>query len=248
MSTTIGYDVTDMTPHAEMSRAETSRSESPDADDVSVPGRSRGRPPLPKERIVTAALTIIDDEGAEALSLRVLAEQLGSSTATLYRHFANRAELIDHIVDHLFSGVPVQPEALRSLGWEDACRAMATWMFETLRTHPNVAPLLLTRATTGPNAMALRELCLQVLLDAGFSPALAIRCYATIARFVLGFAIQLNGEAAGDAALAAASRDVGQDTFPATASVAPFGPVPLDEEFEFGLDLLLSGLAQSRSR
>jgi AcrR family transcriptional regulator len=219
-----------------------------DGDEVSVPGRSRGRPPVPKERIVEAALKIVDDDGAEALSLRVLAQRLDSSTATLYRHFANRAELIDQVVDHIFNAVPVQPDELQRLGWEDACRAMATWTFENLRRHPNVAPLLLTRAATGPNAMALRELALQVLLDAGFPPPVAIRCYATLARFVLGFAIQLNGEEAGDAALAAASRDLGTDSFPATATVAAFVPVPLDDEFNFGLDLLLTGLAQSRSR
>jgi len=218
-----------------------------DGDEVAVPGRSRGRPPVPKERIVAAALKIVDDEGAEALSLRALAQRLDSSTATLYRHFANRAELIDQVVDQLFSAVPARPDELRDLAWEDACRAMATWMFENLRRHPNVAPLLLTRAATGPNAMALREVALQVLLDAGFSPPVAIRCYATLARFVLGFAVQLNGEEAGDAALAAASRDLGTDTFPATVAVAAFVPVPLEDEFNFGLDLLLTGLARSRS-
>lgn len=247
MSTTNGYDVTDMTRRRTHAAPVVDVTSSPDSDMVSVPGRRRGRPPIPKERILTAALEIVEDEGAESLSLRVLAQRLDSSTATLYRHFANRAELIDQVVDHVFSGVPLQPDELRGVGWEDACRAMATWMFENLRRHPNVAPLLLTRATTGPHAMELREHALQVLLDAGFSPPVAIRCYATIARFVLGFAIQLNGEEA-DAALAAASRDLEGADFPATAEVAAFVPVPLDEEFNFGLDLLLTGLAQWRSR
>lgn len=218
-----------------------------DGDAVPAPGRSRGRPPLPKERIVAAALKIVDDEGADALSLRVLAQRLDSSTATLYRHFANRAELVSHIIDHTFGAVPVQADELRSLGWEDACRAMATWMFETLRRHPNVAPLLLTQAPTGPNAMALRELALQVLLDAGFSAPVAIRCYATLSRFVLGFAIQLDDDEA-DAELAAAYRQSAEDGCPATAAVAAFAPVPLDDEFSFGLDLLVAGLAQQRSR
>lgn len=216
--------------------------------EAGVPSRSRGRPPVPKERILAAALRIIDDEGAEALSLRLLAQRLDSSTSTLYRHFANRAELIDHVIDHTFDGVPVQADELRSLGWEDACRAMATWMFENLRSHPNVAPLLLTQAPTGPNARKLRELALQILLDAGFPPPVAIRCYATLARFVLGFAIQLNSEAGDDGAFAAAYSSSRQDGLPATAAVAAFAPVPLDEEFDFGLDLLLTGLARHRSQ
>jgi AcrR family transcriptional regulator len=202
---------------------------------------------VPKERIVAAALEIVDEEGAEALSLRALAQRLDSSTATLYRHFANRAELVDHVIDHTFGRAPVEADALRSLGWEDACRAMATWMFENLRSHPNVAPLLLTQVPAGPNALALRELALQVLLDAGFSPSVAIRCYVTLARFVLGFAIQLNGEEGGDGAVAAyGSPD--QEGFPASAAVASLVPVPLDDEFGFGLDLLLTGLAALRER
>ena len=213
-------------------------------DEVSVPARSRGRPPVPKKRIVATALKIVDEEGAEALSLRVLAQRLDSSTATLYRHFANRAELINHVIDLTVGSVPVQADELRSLGWEDACRGIATSVFENLRRHPNVAPLLLSQAPTGPNAMALREIALQVLLDAGFSPHVAIRCYATLARFVLGFAIQLNGQDVADAALAEAYGHTSQDAFPATTAVAPFVPVPLHDEFSFGLDLLITGLAQ----
>lgn len=219
----------------------------PDGDaDVTRPGRSRGRPPVPKERIVATALKIVDEEGAEALSLRVLAQRLDSSTATLYRHFSNRAELINHVIDHTFGAVSAQADGLRSLGWEEACRAMAMWMFESLRSHPNVAPLLLAQVPTGPNAMALREVTLQVLLDAGFSPPVAIRCYATLARFVLGFSIQLNGEDTEDAALAQAYWNSGDDSRPASAAVAAYFPVPLDDEFSFGLDLLVTGLARLR--
>lgn len=244
----IGYDVTDMNERSD-SVTTAEPTSGPDGDvDVSASGRSRGRPPVPKERILATALKIVDEEGAEVLSLRVLAQRLDSSTATLYRHFSNRAELISHLIDHTLGGIPVQADELRSLGWEDACRAMATWMFENLRSHPNIAPLLLAQAPTGPNAMALREVALQVLLDAGFSPRVAIRCYATLARFVLGFAIQLNGEETEDVALAEAYRNSGEDNLPATGAVAAFAPVPLEDEFSFGLDLLLAGLAQLRSR
>ena len=208
-------------------------------------GRSRGRPPVPKERIVAAALAIVDEQGAEALSLRALAQRLDSSTATLYRHFAGRAELIHHVIDHALGEAPVDANALEGIGWEAACRAMATWMFETLRRHPNVAPLLVDQAPAGPNAMAMRELALQVLLDAGFTPDVALRSYATLARFVLGFAIQLTSEETEGGTLAAATQ-AGDEAFPATAAVASMSPVPLDEEFRFGLDLLLSGLASLR--
>jgi TetR/AcrR family transcriptional regulator, tetracycline repressor protein len=214
-------------------------------DDGAAPGRARGRPPVPTERIVEAALQIVDDEGAGALSLRALAQRLGSSTATLYRHFDNRDELLNHVVDHTFSGAPTQAGELQGREWEDACRAMATSMFESLRKHPNVTALLLARAPTGPNAVALRELALQMLLNAGFSPSVAVRSYATLARFVLGFALQLTGEQADDVTTAGASRGSAEHGLPGTATVAEVAP--LDEQFAFGLDLLLTGIAHRRS-
>jgi len=232
MSRDIDYAVTDMSDPTRLATA---------------PSRSRGRPPVPKGRIVAAALEIVDEQGAEALSLRTLAQRLDSSTATLYRHFDNRADLIHHVIDHTLGAAPIDADALRELSWEDACQAMATWMFATLRRHPNVAPLLLDQVPAGPNAMASRELALQVFLDAGFSPDIAIRSYATLARFVLGFAIQLNGEDGGDRALVAAYQGADPESFPATAAVASLSPVPLDDEFRFGLELLLSGLSSLRS-
>ncbi|MFK0108449.1 helix-turn-helix domain-containing protein [Streptomyces sp. NPDC091217] len=53
--------------------------------------RPAGRPPVPPDRIIAMALRIVDEEGTEALSMRALAERLGSGTATLYRHFGKRA-------------------------------------------------------------------------------------------------------------------------------------------------------------
>ena len=61
--------------------------------------RSRGRPAMPPGRIVAAALELVDAQGADALSMRTLAQRLNPGTATLYRHFANRSELIAHVVD-----------------------------------------------------------------------------------------------------------------------------------------------------
>lgn len=209
--------------------------------------RSPGRPPVPRERIVAAALRIVDEEGADALSLRVLAQRLDSSTSTLYRHFANRADLVNEVVDGLFSDLPNEWNQERPLGWEDACRLMATWMFDTLRKHPNVAPLLVSQTPVGPNAMARRENALAMLLDAGFPPETAARCYATLARYVLGFAMQL-ASSVDEARLAAAYRASDGKAAPATAATAEFLPVPIEEEFRFGLELIIAGLATHRRR
>jgi AcrR family transcriptional regulator len=192
----------------------------------------------------------VDEEGADALSMRSLAEALSSGTATLYRHFANRAELIAQVVDRVFGEAEFDAGQLGTMGWQQACQTVARSMFDALARHQNVAPLLVQQVATGPNAMVIREGCIAVLLDNGFEPRLAARSYATLARYVLGFAIQVAGqageEAGDDTQPAARLRSTDPNRFPATAAVADSLPVPLEEEFVFGLELLLSGLSQRR--
>jgi TetR/AcrR family transcriptional regulator, tetracycline repressor protein len=192
--------------------------------------------------MVAMALRIVDEDGAAELSMRTLAQRLDSGTATLYRHFGNRAGLVAHVVDHVFGEVEFEVDELAAMGWRQACRTAAQGMFDALSRHPNVAPLLVERVPVGPNAMALRERCLAVLLGDGFPAPLAAQSYATVARYVLGFAIQLNG--AGDDP---DFQDVDPATHSATAAVAEWLPVSLQDEFAFGLGLLVSGLDELRA-
>ncbi|MEH0449191.1 MULTISPECIES: TetR/AcrR family transcriptional regulator [unclassified Streptomyces] len=204
---------------------------------------------MPLERIVATALKIVDEEGSDALSMRTLAQRLGSGTATLYRHFDNRAVLIAHVVDRMFAGVEPNSAELRSMGWQQALGAVAHAMFDALARHRNAARLMVEQIPLGPNAMALRERCIAVLLDSGFPPRVAAHAYATLARYVLGFAMQAGGHGGAgsdDAALSADFRSVDPELFPATVAVAGSMPVPIEDEFSFGLELLLSGLARLR--
>ena len=178
--------------------------------------------------------------------MRSLAQRLESGTATLYRHFGNRATLITHVIDRVFGEVDVDFRALAELRWDQACQALARAMFAALGQHPKIAPLLIEQTPTGPNAMVFRERCLAVLLDGGLPPSVAARVYATLSRYVLGFAIQLAGTG-NDAEQARASahfHDLPSAEFPATLAVADSLPVPLEDEFAFGLDLIVAGLRQ----
>jgi TetR/AcrR family transcriptional regulator, tetracycline repressor protein len=215
------------------------------------PRRSPGRPPVPLDRIVGAALELVEQGGAGALSMRSLAQRLDSGTATLYRRFASRAALIAHVVDHVFGEVPLEPEALTGMSWQEACRTLARGMFDALSRHRGLAPLLLEQVPIGPNVMAQRERWLAVLLEGGFPPELAARTFATLVRHVLGFAIQLDphrGAHQDDPQLAAAFHGTDPSRFPATQAVADSLPVPLEVEFAFGLELLVEGLGALRER
>ncbi|BBZ46505.1 putative transcriptional regulator, TetR family protein [Mycobacterium parmense] len=210
--------------------------------------RSRGRPALPLDRILAAALELVDEQGADALSMRSLAHRLGSGTATLYRHFGNRSELVALMVDRMLGEVDVDVDAFAGLPWQQACTSFAQHMFGALARHASGASLLIGHVPMGPNALAHRERMLSVLLDNGFPPVVAAHAYATLARYVLGFAIQLAGSptAEQDAELVAAFHALDRSRFPATVAVADDLPVPLEEEFAYGLQLIVAGLERLR--
>ena len=213
--------------------------------DTPSSSRSRGRPALPLDRILAAALELIDEHGADALSMRSLAQHLGSGTATLYRHFGSRSELVALVVDRMIGEIDMRITA--ALPWQQVCISFAQSTFDGLTKHANVASLLIGHIPVGPNALAQRELVLSVLLDNGFAPAAAAHAYATVSRYVLGFAIQLSGSTAGadqpDAQdVSAAFHRLDPSRYPATVAVADELPVPLGEEFTFGLQLIVAGL------
>ena len=197
------------------------------------------------EKIVATALQIVDEEGADALSMRTLAQRMDSGTATLYRHFTSRDELVAQVVDLVYGSVELDIERLRAMSWQQAIKAATQATFDGLRKHANVAPLFFDRLPVGPNAMAQRERVIALLLDNGFAPRLAARSYATLAHYVLGFVAQLDGHATTTHPRDGTQfRALDRHLFPATAAVAKHLPVPLEDEFAFGLDLIIGGLAQ----
>ncbi|MCA2244279.1 TetR/AcrR family transcriptional regulator C-terminal domain-containing protein [Mycobacterium sp. WUMAC-067] len=199
------------------------------------------------ERILRAAVELLDEQGPDALSMRSLAQRLESGTATLYRHFSSRSELVSQVIDHILGEVDLDARSLAALPWQRACITLAQHMFDALSRHGNVAPLLIEYTPTGPSALANRERCLAVLLNNGFAPAVAAHAYATLARYVLGFAIQLSATTAGEQAeLSAAFHRLDPSRYPATVTVADDLPVPLAGEFAFGLRLIVSGLERLR--
>jgi len=199
---------------------------------------------------VATARSIVDEEGADALSMRTLAERLGSGTATLYRHFANRAELVSHVVDAVLGEVEFAPDELAAMGWQDACRRMASVTFDVLRRHKNVAPLLLERVPMGANAMAQRERAIAFWVFNDFPPNLAGLIHATLARYVVAFATQpdhTSPTARDESPPSDVFRGLDAAQFPATSSVAGSLPIPPQQEFSFGLELILRGLAELRT-
>ena len=208
--------------------------------------RSPGRPPMPRDEIIAAALRLVDEDGPDALSLRALAQKLGSSTATLYRHFESRAVLLAEVVDRLLGEVRIDPERVAAMSWQNGVTAYARALFEVLLKHRRAASLVGEHIPVGSNGMLLREGVLRLLLQAGFPPATASLAYSTVARHVLGFAMQITADPAvaseEDALVSDYVRRLDAKRYPATVAAADALPIPLKDEFAFGLRLIISGL------
>jgi AcrR family transcriptional regulator len=204
------------------------------------------------DRIIGQAREIVRSEGAAALTMRTLASRLQTSPTVLYRAVQDRADLLDRVVDATLDEIDIEfdPE---SNAWLDECRSAAMTMFRVLCKNDGVAPLMIERVPTGPRSIVLRENLLSMLLGHGLSPEDASRVYATMVRTVVGFAAQRVGspEAAARESerLSAAYQNFDASQLPATVAVAQILPFQtIEEEFEFGLDLMLSGLERYVNR
>ncbi|MFD7973419.1 TetR/AcrR family transcriptional regulator [Streptomyces clavifer] len=211
-----------------------------------APRRGRGRPSLDTDQMVATALRLIDEHGVQAFSLRTLADALGSSTATLYRHFANKDEILVLTVDLALGEAHITPAGAPA-DWRDVLNAMAHQLRAVLARHPSLLPTLMDHVPVGPNALAQRERVLATLLHHGLPSALAARAFTAVGHYVIGFAVQQR-ESDGPP-LADYYGRLDPTTHPAIAATAEtlttIGP---DDEFAFGLGLLLDGLAQQIDR
>ncbi|NNN29145.1 TetR/AcrR family transcriptional regulator [Streptomyces sp. S3(2020)] len=201
--------------------------------------------------MVDTALKLIDEVGIQALTLRMLADTLNSGTATLYRHFNGKDELLALVADRILGEVRIPVEELDGLSWREAVSAAAEAFYGTLCRHPNALSLLAAQVPVGPNALRGRERLVTLFTGHGFPIGLAARSYTAMGHYVIGFAIQQYGPGTPRTEDQLQLRDYYKSldpvAYPATVAAADeLTSVPLHEEFRFGLELLLDGLERQR--
>lgn len=211
-----------------------------------------GRPSLREEDILDSALKLIDEGGSAAFSFRGLAKALGSSTATLYRHFSGKEELIVCVVDRALGEVAEgAPTERPDLSW-NSLRSTARNLFGFFERHPHLVSLVGNTIPLGPNGLLLRERVLALLISEGIPAEEAGRAYTAIARYVIGFSAQLASSSELSAGELRELRSyfsaLDPDRYPVTTSLADLIPGALRDEFEFGLGLLLEGLNHRRRK
>lgn len=209
------------------------------------------RETLTREKVLHAAMVLLDEEGLDGLSMRRLATALDVQAMSLYNHVSNKADLLDGIAGHVFEQVELpDPE----LAWPEQLRAVALSMYRVFRQHPAVPVALATDQANPTSARALKpfDALVGALYQAGFDDRRASQALGAVTGLIFGslllstagFTGKPDGSA-DEANRSAYLRRIDAAELPHLSRLlqerAPSAPAP-QEDFEPVLDMLIRGL------
>ena len=225
----------------------------------------RRREPISRAAIVAAAIGLLDREGLAALSMRRLAEELGTGAASLYWHVGSKDGLLDLVLDEVIGeGKVPDPDPDR---WQEQLKQIARDQRAASHRHPWVVRVSIGRIPMGPNALRYSERILAILRAGGLPPHLAVQGYLLLIATINGFTIDETGvddsvdgrdgsmsldpdslqEIADMASDYVASLPA--DRFPnMTALAGEFAFSDPDERFELLIDIFVDGLSRRAAR
>lgn len=211
----------------------------------------RDTPPLTRERIVTEAVALLDEEGVSGLTMRRLAERLGTGSTTLYWHVSTKDDVLDLAVDEVFGEVPVPPGGNRGRGtWRGTVAGVLHELRAALLRHPWAAGLV-GRPLIGPNALARQEFLHAELTHAGFTGAELTRTAYALSNYLIGSAMMQTAWQVRDEPAARRAADAHvqaqRDRYPTLADGEHLLEDDWDASFTRGLDYLLDGIAAQSS-
>jgi AcrR family transcriptional regulator len=208
------------------------------------------RETLSKQRVLEGALTVADDGGLAKLTIRSLAMRLGVKPMSVYHYVATKEEILDGLVDQVFAEIELPSP---SGEWREEISKRARSAREVLGRHPWAIGLLESRTAPGPATLRHHDANIATLRAGGFSVAETAHAYALIDAFVYGFALQeasLPFEGPDGAATVAEPimALMGTGEYPHLVELArEHALLPgydFADEFDFGLELILDGLAR----
>lgn len=208
------------------------------------------RDPLNRARVLRAAVALADESGLEAISMRKLAQALGVVPMALYKHVANKDELLDGMVDAVVSEVEPPQEGL---GWKAAVRRRTLSARAVMLRHPWARRVMEAQAAPTPVILAYTDSMIRTFLAGGLSADLVHHVMHALGSRIFGFTQELHETApTAPSDLSPEQVQYMMATFPGIVAVAtarPHDPTSVvgsgcdDQfEFEFGIDLMLDGV------
>jgi AcrR family transcriptional regulator len=213
------------------------------------PATVANRAPLNRERALSAALTVADGEGIEAVTMRRLARELGVEAASLYHHLRAKDEILDGLVDLVAAEIELP---VPSADWRTAISQRAANTRAVLRRHPWAVSLMASRTSPGQATLRLLETGIRCFREGGFSVRLAAHAISTVDSYVHGFVLQEVNLPFRDEPELAAMTGAIMESFPASEFPYLFELTVehvlqpgynYGNEFDSGLDLVLDGVA-----
>jgi AcrR family transcriptional regulator len=217
-----------------------------------------GRPrTLSIDAIVSAAIEVLDDGGVAGLSMRSVAQRLGTGAASLYAYVSGKEELLELIFDELVGTVPLPtPDPKR---WREQITVMMTELKGVLVSHRDAALAGMGRVPTSAKALAGMEAAAAAMAAGGLAPSVIALGSDQLFLYVCAFAFEqglyFNSDRSPEemaeyfASVHEFFRAVPADRYPTIASLAPeMTSHDSDERFAFGLDILLSGFEAASKR
>ena len=187
---------------------------------------------MSRRRILETAIELVDREGLGALSMRRLAGELGVEATSLYNHIPNKEALLGGMVEVLIEGLEVPAGSPTS--WEDGIRGTFRTYLKIARAHPEVFQLFAMRPLGTGEALRVFE----ILRGAGLDLVPALQAFRTLSSYTVGYALaEIKGF---PLELEEGSR--------ALELAPPLKETDRDAQFEYGLDLIISGLRQGLNR
>jgi AcrR family transcriptional regulator len=207
------------------------------------------RTPLSRERVLAAAIDLADDGGVEALSMRRLAQELGVVPMALYKHVANKDELLDGMIDTVIGEIELPPAGT---DWKPAIRQRVLSARRALLRHPWASRVIEARRAATPAIMAYMNETIGIFRSGGFSIDLTHHAMHAMGSRLLGFSQELFDDSPIvdpemlPVALQALEPypHIGELVTKITHDEASIVGSGCDDqfEFEFALDLMLEGL------
>ena len=212
--------------------------------------RSPRRVPLTRERVLGAALKLADQGGIESLSMRKLGHELGVEAMAVYYHFANKDEVLDGIVDLVFSEIDLPAGGA---DWKTAMRQRALSVRDVLSRHRWAIGLMESRANPGPANLRHHDAVIGSLRAAGFTMERVAHAYSLLDSYIYGFALtMLNLPFEDSEEVAEVARSMLEpfpaEEYPNMVAIIEHAMQPgydFGDEFEYGLDLILDGLERA---
>jgi AcrR family transcriptional regulator len=212
--------------------------------------RALRRVPLSRERVLDAAIKLADQGGLESLSMRKLGQELGVEAMAVYYHFANKDEVVDGIVDIVFSQIDLPASGA---DWKSAMRQRAVSLRDVLLRHRWAIGLMESRRKPGPANLRHHDVVIGSLRSAGLDMPTIAHAYSLVDSYIYGFALftmNLPFDPSEEVA------ELGQGVlraFPVNAYpnlvayISAMTGYNYGDEFEYGLDLILDGLDRASS-